>query len=186
MKNLFIMLLISLFSAPAFAHKLSVFAYQEGDKVHVEGYFSDGTPSRNAKVTVTDADGNRLYEGKTDDKGTNEFTLKVDKKVTIKVNAGMGHFGMFNLNPDGGSSAPAKSMTASVGAPRASASGASGAINLSQIKLAVEQANEPLAREVDELKNKTHMSDIIGGFGFIFGILGLFTYLKYRKEIRKT
>lgn len=186
MKKLFIILLISLISAPAFAHKLSVFAYKEGDKVHLEGYFSDGTPSRGAKVIVTDADGKQIYEGKTDDKGNDQFTLNTQKEVIIKLNAGMGHFGTFNLKPDDGSSTPAKSMTASMASPRTPDSGTSGAINLSQLKLAVQQANEPLAKEIDRLTNKTNMSNIIGGLGFIFGILGLFTYIKYRKEIQKT
>ena len=52
------------------------------------------------------------------------------------------------------------------------------------VRSAVAQANRPLAREIAELKNKARMSDIIGGVGFIVGLLGLYGYLKARKDMK--
>ena len=38
-------LLLSLWAGPALAHKVNVFAYAEGDKVHTQSYFNDGSPA---------------------------------------------------------------------------------------------------------------------------------------------
>ena len=68
-----ILLLFS--SAPGWAHKVNVFAYVEGDKVVVEGYFSGNIKAQNSAVEVLDSDGKKILEGKTDDKGIYSFKL---------------------------------------------------------------------------------------------------------------
>jgi hypothetical protein len=49
------------------------------------------------------------------------------------------------------------------------------------VESAVGQAIRPLMREVSEMKERRGFSDIVGGIGFIFGIVGVFFYLKARK-----
>jgi hypothetical protein len=41
-------------------------------------------------------------------------------------------------------------------------------------------------REIDELKERRGVSDIIGGIGIIMGVGGLFLYLKARKLAAKS
>ena len=55
-------------------------------------------------------------------------------------------------------------------------------ISAEEIRLAVFEATKPLAREISELKDKIRTSDIIGGIGFIVGLLGFYAFLKFRKE----
>ena len=44
-----------LMSPTAFAHKLNMFAYVEGDEIFAEGYFTDGKKAKNSTITVFDA-----------------------------------------------------------------------------------------------------------------------------------
>ena len=171
MKNYFLFMFLLLVSTSSFAHKLNVFAFVEGDMVNVEGYFSDGIPARNAKVTVTDKEGNLLYEGRANEKGQHQFKSPGKQDLTIKINAGMGHVATYQL----GANETGKPM-------KSTASTASTSSSASDVQAAVAEAIKPLAREIDELKQKTHTSDLVGGIGYILGIFGLYAFLKFRKE----
>lgn len=173
MKKLILICCLFFISSQVYAHKLNVFAFVEGNQVNVEGYFSDGIPARNAKITVTDKEGNLVYEGRADEKGQHQFQTPQQSELLIKIDAGLGHIGIYHFGAD--DVAAAKSSSASMTSTAGSASSA-------DIQKAVTEAIKPLAREISELKQKSRMSDIIGGIGYIFGILGLFAYLKYRKE----
>ena len=79
------------------AHNVTVFAWVEGDTVHVESKFSGGRRPVAAPVEVYDTRGNLLLKGVTDEKG--EFSFKVPKKTEMKVVllAGMGHKGEWTI-----------------------------------------------------------------------------------------
>lgn len=63
-------------SFSAAAHRVNLFAWSEGNAVQVESKFSDSTPVKGGKLTVTDtATGKVLASGKTSDTGTWRFTL---------------------------------------------------------------------------------------------------------------
>lgn len=83
-------------SFSAAAHRVNLFAWSEGNAVQVESKFSDSTPVKGGKLTVTDtATGKVLASGKTSDTGTWRFTLpagyRSEKGVTVAVAAGEGH-----------------------------------------------------------------------------------------------
>ena len=62
----FILFLLFIFSADvAFAHRVVVFAWIEGDTVFTESQFPDGRKIADAQVNVFDMDHNLLVEGKT-------------------------------------------------------------------------------------------------------------------------
>ena len=87
----------ALMSSQALAHKLSVFAYAEGDQVYVEGYFADGKKAQNSKVEVFNPAGQLLNEGITGDEGEYRFTVAKPEDLRIVLNAGMGHRGEYLL-----------------------------------------------------------------------------------------
>lgn len=76
---------------PAFAHKVNVFAYVEGETVFTESYFPDGKAVENGVIEVFDQKNTKLLEGKTDDKGLFNFPLPKKEDLTIVINASMGH-----------------------------------------------------------------------------------------------
>ncbi|MDD2468762.1 MAG: carboxypeptidase regulatory-like domain-containing protein [Desulfobulbus sp.] len=86
--------------APAWAHKVNIFAYSEDGKIYTESYFADGQKVIGCQVEVLDAAGKQLLEGKTDAKGLFAFPLAHKQTLTIIVNAGMGHKNSYVLKQE--------------------------------------------------------------------------------------
>lgn len=176
-------------SETALAHKVNVFAFVEGDQIYVQGYFLDGKKAKNGKVTVFSDKDEVLNEGLTNDEGEYVFVMPAAKQgMRIVLNAGEGHqaeykFGMAELTAGSGG-APAKEggTSASDNASAAPQEPANRSMELT-VKRAVAEAVMPLARELAELKERRSLSDIVGGIGFIVGILGGFAYYKARKRM---
>lgn len=82
---------LSILSPSAFAHKVNIFAYTEGDTVYTESYFPDGKKVKGGRIEVYDSQGKKLLEGVTDEKGQFNFKLPKIDKLKIIINASMGH-----------------------------------------------------------------------------------------------
>jgi len=50
------------------------------------------------------------------------------------------------------------------------------------LEKAIAKQLKPLRREIQELKEKSGLRDILGGIGYIFGLLGLVAFLRERKQ----
>ncbi|MFH1215140.1 MAG: carboxypeptidase regulatory-like domain-containing protein [Pseudomonadota bacterium] len=99
-KTLILFLFLTTLTDPAFAHKVNVFAYVEGDTVYTESFFPDGRPVEGGTIEVLDDDGKKLLEGKTDMEGKFSFVLPAREDLTIAINASMGHKNSFVLKKD--------------------------------------------------------------------------------------
>ena len=75
----------------AFAHKVNVFAWVEGDEVYTMSYFSDGKEVIGGLIEVYDGRENKLLEGKTDSRGEFKFTLPRKEDLKIVLTASLGH-----------------------------------------------------------------------------------------------
>jgi len=84
----------------ALAHKVTIFAYNEGDTVYSESYFSDGAPIIGGVVTVADAQGKELLHGKTDADGHYNFPLPAKTDLYLTLDASLGHKASFILTMD--------------------------------------------------------------------------------------
>ncbi|MGC8938864.1 MAG: hypothetical protein ACP5KH_07795, partial [Thermodesulfovibrio sp.] len=80
-----------LLSSDVYAHKVSAYAYREGDKVIGECYFVDGSPCKNSKVEVYDSRGKKITETTTDEKGRFNFKTSETGELKIVIPAGEGH-----------------------------------------------------------------------------------------------
>jgi nickel transport protein len=189
----------------ALAHKVTVFAWVEGDTVHVESKFSGGRRPVAAPVEVYDARGNLLLKGVTDEKG--EFSFKVPKKTEMKVIllAGMGHKGEWTIpfsdleavsagttaqaaETNSQSSKPTdpnqvKSAISTVGGNPVPA----GYVTAAEIRNAVEGALDTKLKPVMRLLVETRQSgpsvtDILGGIGYIFGLIGVAAYFSAKRR----
>lgn len=190
-----------------FAHKVQMFAYAEGENVFVEGYFADGKKAMKSEVIVYDPSGTELLRGRTDDTG--KFNFKAPKKTDLKivVDAGMGHKTEYTL-PAGelhiaGGNKTAGAVTASVSKDiksktvkeekskehKVSTSQAS-RLDDAQLQAIVEKAVEksvgeaikPLVRSFTEMQQKNSLTTIIGGIGYIIGLMGIVLYFKSRRR----
>jgi len=82
---------------PADAHRVNVFAYVEGDTVHVECSYSKSDRVRFGEVEVSDPATGKVYlTGKTDEKGNFVFPVPAEARAAkadlrLRLRAGEGH-----------------------------------------------------------------------------------------------
>jgi len=185
-------------SPTAFAHKLNMFAYVEGDEIFAEGYFTDGKKAKNSTITVFDAADKQLLQGTSDADGQFTFAIPQQSDLRITVNAGMGHQAEFVLLKDelseettvtGTENKPASVLSSNNQAPAATATQIPSATTSldndairAEVERAVGKAIKPLMRELSTMRAEKSLADIIGGIGFIFGLFGVAMYFKSRKQ----
>lgn len=160
------------------AHKVNMFAHVEGDKVRVEGYFSDGKRASDSQIQVFAPDGERLLKGVADGEGVFVFDVPQISDLRITLYAGVGHRAEYTLSEAelaGAANAAAVAQTAPV------AGGISSEEVDAMVRKAVGDALLPVMRSLSELKEQRGFSDIVGGIGFIVGLIGIFFYVKARK-----
>jgi nickel transport protein len=189
----------------ALAHNVTVFAWVERDTVHVESKFSGGRRPMDAPVEVYDTGGHLLLKGVTDNNG--EFSFKVPKKTEMKVVvlAGMGHKGEWTIPlsdlEDGSIGTPSQAAGTGSQPPAStnpdqaqSASDAmtgnpvpAGYVTAAEIRNAVEGALDTKLKPVLKLLVETQPSgpsvtDILGGIGYIFGLIGVAAYFSSKRR----
>ncbi len=201
-----VMAVISLLvCSQAIAHNVTVFAWVDGETVHVESKFSGGRKPVAAPVEVYDSQGKLLLKGVTDDKG--EFSFKVPEITEMKVvlQAGMGHKGEWTIllsdlaglsidtppqaaEPDAKPPLATASDQAMATAPGVSGNLVpAGYVSTAQIQEVVEEALDKKLQPVMKLLVDTRQSgpsvnDILGGIGYIFGLIGVAAYFSAKRR----
>ena len=147
--------------------------------------------AKNAIVEVFDDKGNRLMEGRTDAKG--EFSFKAPRKSEMKivVSAGAGHRGEWIISAGEFDDGHAPSQTSPQQMPAkkkkiAEPQTVSGP-RPEEIQAAVEKALDkklkPILKMLAESRDQgPKIKDILGGIGYILGLVGLGAYIHYRKK----
>jgi nickel transport protein len=173
-----------------------IFAWVEGDMVHTESKFSGGNPVRGGNILVYDAQsGDKLLEGATDDKG--EFSFKAPRMASLRIEliAGMGHKGDWIVNREefdvkaGAGNSPDDSRTAGASKSlEAEHPAQRSPLNMQEIEDAVERALErklaPMMKLLAQSQQQKgpNVRDVIGGIGYIFGLVGLGAYLHFQRK----
>ena len=165
---------------PALAHKLMIFAWVEGDTVYIQSKFSGGKKAKGAQVLVFDKGGNQFLEGKTDDNG--EFSFKAPGKTDLRIvlNASMGHKAEWKI--------PAEDIKGVVeegaGTPGEVAVGLSKKEVKDLIDESLDRKLAPIIKMLAEsLDGTPRMTEVIGGIGYIFGLVGVALY--FCRRIKK-
>jgi nickel transport protein len=91
------LIVMLLFSGPAMAHKVNLFAYAEGGKIFTESYFPDGRAVEGGKILVYDSQDKLILEGVTDKDGLLSFDIPKIDDFNIVIDATMGHKNSFKL-----------------------------------------------------------------------------------------
>jgi len=180
------------------AHRVTVFAWVEGDMVHTQSKFSGGRKAQNAPIQVYDQQGNLQIEGKTDDQG--QFTFKAPGKMDLKIVliAGAGHRAEWSVSADEfGDTVTAKSVpanelpTSEVDQTTVATAQAlpQTSTNLSRAELqqiveaTIDKKLQPVIQMLTEAQTAgPTFQDIIGGIGYIFGLVGVAMYFRYRNK----
>ncbi len=209
--SLFLMIFLFISVSPANAHKVTVFAWVNGDTVFVESKFAGGRKVKEGEVVVSDSEGNQLLKGKTNDEG--EFSFKIPKKtaLTVTLIAGMGHQGEWTIpaedigdvageetKPDD-LSLKVKSSEGSINEDKLPAHSDEPQVNTTapakesytpdadKIQAAMEKALDkklkPVMKILTESQDrKPTFTDIFGGIGYILGLMGIAAYFNFRRK----
>lgn len=194
------MALFILSSGNALAHKVTVFAWVEGDTVLGESKFSGGKKAQNSEIIVWDLNGKELLRTRTNEKG--EFSFPIPEKTAMRIEliAGMGHKAEWTIPlEDLEETVVAESTRAEeIKTPEPAAKTDSGqavqtavSIDPAQLEAIVEKAvtkalNKkitPLTKMVADLEQKgPSINEILGGIGYIFGLMGVAMYFSSRRK----
>ena len=174
------------------AHRVTVFAWIDGDTVYTQSRFSGGRAVKNGDITVFDARGKQLLTGKTDAAGDFSFKLPTRKGLRVVLDAGMGHRSEWALSDDdlnlpsnrGEKGNPLVSARA---APPLSPAPVSTTLTREDIQSIIDRSLDkrlkPMMKLIAELRNDSpSVTDIIGGIGYIIGLVGLAAYMRNRKK----
>lgn len=180
--------------APVQAHNVTVFAWVEGDTVHVESKFAGGRRPKDAPIEVYDGAGNLLIKGSTDENG--EFSFPAPQKTALKIvlTAGMGHRAEWTIPREelgdvpeaAAADAPAATEPAAKSAPAASGRGR---LTQAELQQALEQALDKKLKPLIQMAAESQyagpsLNEIIGGIGYIFGLVGVGAYVHARRNRR--
>jgi len=194
-KGLFALIVLTIsctfFIGPAMAHRVTIFAWVEGDRVFTESKFSGGKRVKEGDVIVYDLKGNQLLKGKTDDQGKFSFVIPKKTAMKIVVQAGMGHRGEWTIpvsELEDVAGPQTEITTFKKTAPKRTEKQAEVShLSSNEIRLTVEEALDkklkPVMKRLVELReNRPTFRDIFGGIGYILGLVGVAAYFNYRRK----
>lgn len=192
-----VLILVLLIGSNGLAHKVNVFAYAENGMVYTESYFNDGRKVIDSTIEVFDARNNiLLLTGKTDKNG--EFSFKIPEATGLRIvlTASMGHKNEYLLTEDevrdaiGVAKVPEKSPPEKMETEKRQAPPERATqIYDDQLQLLVEQVVEektaPIMKKllkIEKQMQKPSLRDIIGGLGYILGLMGIGIYFRHKKK----
>jgi len=175
--------------SPALAHKVYLFPWVDGDTVYTHSHFSGKKKVKAGKIMVFDPSGKQLLEGKTNEKG--EFSFKIPQKTDLRIvlEASTGHRAEYILKVEEISGIAVKpDAIKETDRLQDSSPGAVQTADMEQIRIMVEKAIDdrlkPIVRMLARLQEERGpgFNEIIGGIGYIFGLMGIVLYFKSRKK----
>lgn len=186
------------------AHKVTIFAWVDGDTVYTQSKFSGGKRVKNAPVLVYDPKDVLLLEGKTDKNGM--FSFKIPQKTSLKIvlKASMAHMAVWQIpvealggtepenaaKPDGLRNSLRPSSGSMDVQTQEQVSGSSTvALGKREIEEIIDASlDKKLAPITEILADSIHrgpgFTEIMGGIGYIFGLVGIALYFANRKRKR--
>jgi nickel transport protein len=180
-------------ASSAYGHNVSIFAWVESGTVHTESKFSGGRRVKGGKIEVFDHQGRSIHAGTTNDEGYHGFALPAGaKELKIVLTAGMGHTNHWTIRAEElGVVDTDDGVTINQSQPAAMSSSPPIARGVSPSGLDA-QAIETIVERVLERKlapirsqlagQRWTIRDILAGLGYILGLVGLASFVHYRKQ----
>ena len=189
-KILAIFFLLFFYGSLSHAHKVYLFAWTEGDRIYTESYLSGNKKIKDGTIKVFDSEGNELLNGKTDENG--EFSFQVPEITDLKIvlEASMGHgaeylFKKSELSPDH-THADEKVPDINTGKELEAEDQLTAVRDMlrKEFEMTLDARLEPLKKELAKLREDKGpgITEVIGGIGYILGIMGIIAYMKSRKK----
>lgn len=169
----------------AFAHGVKIFAAAEGDLVKGYVYYAGGSRIQNAEIIVLGPDDKKLGQVKTDADGS--FAYKTDLVIEHRFVMQTSHGHRAEV------AVPARvaSQEKQIGSAARSYT-KSFDLHTKNNKDLEEMINKVVEHEVNTVREqlalhdeKVRLRDIIGGIGYIFGLVGIAGFFQGRKKRQK-
>ena len=190
---LFFTCLCTLFLVPvsAHAHKVYLFAWAEGDRIFTESYFGGDKKVKDGLITVFDQSGKEILQGRTNENGEFPFLIPSKQEMRIVLESSMGHgaeyiFRSEEIYDDVSGTEKVKENKEETKPQTLSGS----SMDMENLKTILgdllDSRLKPLSRRLADLEKERGpgITEIIGGIGYIFGIMGLVLYFKSSKKNR--
>ena len=176
-------------TSPAAAHQIHLFAHADGSQIQGEVYVRGGQPVREARVRAFSPTGEALGETTSDAQGS--FTLAAPYRCDYRLVAGSGdgHEAQYTLAAEelpeslppytASDAAPAKLPSSSATVP---AKVEAAKVESAESGLAAERLESlhgqvvQLRKQLDAYEQKVRWHDILGGIGYILGLMGVASY----------
>ncbi|MCK5681419.1 hypothetical protein KAI46_11480 [bacterium] len=190
-------------AAPVDAHRVNVFAWVEGNTIYTTAKFSGGRAAKASLIEVYDSQKKLLLQGKSEDDGSFSFpTPKIDNLLII-VKAGTGHQGSWKISREELTSIPEPGTHSHINSPKqapltptqtntsnpitSTSTESVPQVDLTELERVVAKVVaeklHPLIAMLAELRNpKPGLKEILGGLGYIIGLVGIATYFQSRKN----
>lgn len=171
----------------ALAHNVVGGVYAIGTTIEGEAGFSNGDMAKaGTQVLITNAAGQAIAELLTDEEGF--FVFEANQRIDhhFKLDMSSGHVLEMILPADElpaslPGSTPIVSVQSNLKTP-VSVSGVDAAVLQQMVERAVAKQVKPLRKELAAYKEKAGLQDLLGGIGYIFGLVGLGIWLRQRKQ----
>lgn len=200
MRTVVLVLMLGFFtSGPALAHRVNIFAYVEGTDVVVECSYSKSKRVNRGTVEVRNAvSGETLLRGETDDRGSFRFPVPEAARTSgsglrILLLAGEGHQNEWIVDAvefmdSAASAAPSLAPQEAAPTQEPAASTQSHGLTRADVEEVVNAALDaklaPVKRAVlEQAEAGPGMREIVGGIGWLFGLVGIAAYFKSRARV---
>lgn len=150
----------------AAAHEMHLYVAAEGNSLKGKAYFEDDAPAANMTVLVETEEGEEIASLSTDEDGTFVYTPDAAHLLVFVATTPDGHRETFKVD--------AAEVASILTPPVAGAEEITGDRLAQQIAALREQTND--------LQQRLWLRDVIGGIGYIVGVLGLFAFWKARQS----
>ncbi len=177
------------------AHRLKVFATAEGKTISGSVYFAGGGVAKHMSVTVIGPHEHRLGETETDEEGRFTFEARYRCDHTFAVTTADAHRTAYTVRADelpddlpplNGEAEEGPTVEPVTPAP-VSVRDVAGLEPVphqglaEMVERAVSKQVGPLREDLNAYAEKVRFRDVLGGIGYIFGVMGLVFFLKGRR-----
>lgn len=169
-------------ASPALAHRINIFAVDEGGEVYTESTFAGKRPVKKGTIQVFNGEGVLLLTGETDAEGIFTFPRPEPGPLTLEVDAGMGHKNSWELEAVEGTvvSHGPEAAEPVLTAQKSLFVGGLSKRDWTRMEQIVDAA---VVKGLHQAKEETRLQDIVGGIGYIVGFFGLAAWFRSRREI---
>jgi nickel transport protein len=188
--NLIILAILLSWLAPAQAHKVKLFATVMSDNIEGYVYFPGGGRANTVTVKIMIFDNQLQGTVTTNANGEFQFHAKYRATHYLTADLGDGHLAQYTIDSSEFSDALPPLTTEKTTPPIASPSlptVPSENVSCSNQQLSVlmekivSKQLKPLREQLEAYQEKILLHDVLGGIGYIFGVMGLIFYFRKRR-----